>query len=97
MRWVGTWPLSVFDFVGRVGSSAPDADEKPIVSVTTAQTGWLSAYDSDGAKALDFRRRHQCKGGILGRQDQGDRCRLQDRSSAGLKAATEVVQKGPPL
>jgi branched-chain amino acid transport system substrate-binding protein len=75
---------------------AAHADDKPIIiGLATAKTGWLSAYDEDGAKALKLAVDDiNAKGGLLGRQIKVVEADSKTDPQEAFKAATQVIQQG---
>jgi branched-chain amino acid transport system substrate-binding protein len=78
------------------GVAASTAEEKPIiVGLATSQTGWLAAYDGDGAKMLKIAAEDiNAKGGLLGRKIKVVESDAKTDPQQAFKAATEVLQKG---
>src|ERR1700733_6077873 len=79
-----------------LGVGSAIAEEKPIiVGLATSQTGWLAAYDGDGAKMLKIAAEDiNAKGGLLGRQIKVIESDAKTDPQQAFKAATEVLQKG---
>ena len=75
--------------------SAHAADKPIIIGLATSKTGWLGAYDEDGAKALRIAVDDiNAKGGLLGRQVQVVQADSKTDPQEAFKAATEVIQEG---
>jgi branched-chain amino acid transport system substrate-binding protein len=101
MRWVATLAaiLCVSSAVAVSFATRGNSEDKPIIiGDATAKTGWLSAYDGDGAKALmlsvdDI----NAKGGLLGRQLKVISSDSKTDPQQAYKAATDVIQQGASL
>lgn len=97
MRWVAGLAVTLCSAsLIALGTIRSDADEKPIViGLTTAQTGWLAAYDGDVAKALELGVDDiNAKGGLLGRKIKVIAADSKTDPQQAMKAATEVIQQG---
>ena len=102
MRWVAMWAVAACStslLALGLGTAPTQADEKPIiVGLATSQTGWLAAYEGDGAKMLKIAAEDiNAKGGLLGRKIEVVESDAKTDPQQAAKAAMEVLRKGAIL